>query len=54
MKHSVGWRGPQQVVALMVRVAAQQPAEAKRGGFLQHLLGWQMTGHVTQMNSETL
>jgi hypothetical protein len=29
---------------------AQQLAVAKHGGFSQHLLGWQMTGHVTQKN----
>jgi hypothetical protein len=33
---------------------AQQLAVAKHGGFSQHLLDWQMTGHVTQKNSATL
>jgi hypothetical protein len=54
MKHSVGWHGLQQVVALMDRVVALQLAAAKHGGFSQHLSGWQMTGHVTRKNSVKL
>jgi hypothetical protein len=54
MKHSVGWHGLQQVVALMDRVVALQLAAAKHGGFSQHSWGWQKTGHVTRKNSVKL
>jgi hypothetical protein len=54
MKHSVGWRGLRQAVEPTENVVAQQLVVAKRGGFSQHSLGWQMTGHAIQKNSGTL
>jgi hypothetical protein len=50
MKHSVGLHGQQQAEEPTESVVAQLLAVAKHGGFSQHLLGWQTTGHVTQKN----
>jgi hypothetical protein len=53
-KDCLGWRGLQQAVEPTENVVAQQLVAAKRGGFSQHSLGWQMTGHATQTNLATL
>jgi hypothetical protein len=49
-KLCLGWRGLRQAVEPTESVVAQQLAVAKHGGFSQHLLGWQTTGHVIQTN----